>query len=74
MDKNELAAYAQKILDYHNKKQPLRFSEMTTDYLESLTECMLKKEIYKETIEILSILQQMDDCAHVCAQMAECYK
>ena len=34
---------------------------------------MIQKEISKETIDILKILKDVDDCAHYYELLAECY-
>ena len=65
MSDKDLSEYANVILNHHNKTQNLRFSQLTTEYLEVITGQMFKKKVYKETIEILKILKGMDDCAHV---------
>ena len=71
--KAELAEFAARVAKQHHEDENFKQPETCKQYLEALVECMVEKEISKETIDILKILLLWEDCAHYYQLLAECY-
>ena len=74
MKKDEIVKYASDIhKNHHNKKEILRPSPATRQYLDVVVDTLYHKGVYTDTIEILKILLVWDQNAGYYEQLAECY-
>ena len=68
-----MTKFASEIAQNDKDQGGFKNPETGKKYLETVVDCLIKKEISKETIDILKILLKWDDCAHYYELLAECH-